>query len=230
MDVELVVFDMAGTTVVDNNFVAKAFQNAFKNNGFYIIEEEVNPFMGYHKPQAIKMLLKKNEEQFDKKIIEAIHNEFVNEMLDFYEYSPLVKPIPDAEDVFLFLKERSIKIALNTGFPRSIAEVIVKRFQWMERGLINDFIASNEVEKGRPFPYMIETLKKRNNISSEYCIMKVGDTVVDILEGKNAHCQYIVGVTTGAATKEELEFFEPTHVISSLSQIPAILSEAFRYV
>jgi beta-phosphoglucomutase-like phosphatase (HAD superfamily) len=60
MPVKLVVFDMAGTTVTDTNFVATAFQNAFKNQDIVISSEEINPLMGYEKKLAIQMMLEKH--------------------------------------------------------------------------------------------------------------------------------------------------------------------------
>ena len=158
MSIKLAVFDMAGTTVSDNNDVAKAFQKAFAENGMYITTESVNPLMGYHKPLAIQMVLEKLAVDLDAALIKKIHTDFENEMTDFYEYAPGVKPMPGAEDVFEHLKEKGIRIALNTGFSKVIAETIIQRFQWKEKGLIDDFIGSNEVKMGRPFPFMIKQL------------------------------------------------------------------------
>jgi phosphoserine phosphatase len=50
--------------------------------------------------------------------IDDIHTEFETEMIDHYEYSPEVKAMPGAEDVMIQLKERGIKVALNTGFSK----------------------------------------------------------------------------------------------------------------
>lgn len=152
-------------------------------------------------------------------------------MLDFYEYSPQVKPMADAEDIFFFLKEKGTKVAVNTGFSKVIAATILGRFKWLERGLVDDYIASDEVAEGRPFPNMIDALKKRLLINAEDKVMKVGDTVVDILEGKNARCDYVISVTTGACSREELLQHGPTHIVDSLSQIPALFyTDASLYV
>src|ERR1051325_10689465 len=91
MAVKMVVFDMAGTTVVDLNFVAIAFQKAFARQDIVIPAEAVNPLMGYEKRLAIQMMLKRLGIQFDDKMVETIYNDFIGEMIDFYEYSPEVK-------------------------------------------------------------------------------------------------------------------------------------------
>ena len=224
MPIRLAVFDIAGTTVADDHAVANAFRNAFESYGYgEISEEDVKPLMGYKKPIAIRMVLEKLGVDEDIALVEDIHDEFVSEMMDYYEYSPEVKPMPEAENVFLQLKERGIKVALNTGFSKDIADVIVSRLQWKERGLIDDYIASDEVEAGRPQPFMIQTLMQRAGITDANEVIKIGDTEVDVNEGRNAGCSLVVAVTTGAFTKEQLQEYNPDHIIDDLSQLPALI-------
>ena len=223
MSIELVVFDMAGTTVMDENNVAAAFQKAFALNSISIEKEIVGPLMGYHKPQAIQMVLEQTGHIFDADLIEEIHTDFESEMIDFYENNDSVKSMPGAEEIFTWLKERNIKIALNTGFSAIIAEVIVSRFQWEDRGLIDEFIGSDEVEKGRPYTYMINELMKRCRIGNPLQVAKVGDTTVDVEEGKNAGCGLVIAITTGACSEADLVAMNPDHIIHHLSELPAIL-------
>lgn len=223
MPFKLAVFDIAGTTVADDNAVAIAFKNAFDAYGFSINEEDVKPLMGYKKPVAIQIMLEKLGAEFDEELVNDIHDEFEVAMLDHYEYSPDVKAMPGAEKIMQELKEKGIRIALNTGFSKSIADTIMSRLQWMEKGLVDDYIASDEVEEGRPQPFMIQTLMKRAGIDDANEVIKIGDTKVDINEGRNAGCSLVVAVTTGAFTKEQLAPYKPDHIIDSLSQLPALI-------
>ena len=223
MAIRLAVFDMAGTTVVDENYVAIAFQKAFSNYGIDITAGDINPLMGYHKPLAIQMMLEKMGIDPDAEFIEEIHTDFEAAMMDFYEYGADVRAIAGSEETFLLLKEKGIRIALNTGFSKNIAQTIVNRFQWMEKGLVDDFIASNEVEKGRPSPLMIRELMKRTGVEDPKEVVKIGDTTVDVEEGNNAGCLYVIAVTTGACKEEDLRKMNPTHIVKHLSEIPAIL-------
>ncbi len=223
MSIKLAVFDMAGTTVMDRSNVALAFINAFAKHELDITEADANPLMGYHKPLAIQLMLEKLGMEPDAGLIDEIHADFEEEMIDFYEYDPVVKPMPDAEDVFLQLKEKGIRIALNTGFSKRIAETIVYRFQWKEKGLVDDFIGSNEVAMGRPYTYMISELMKRAAVEDAKDVIKIGDTPVDIEEGRNAGCQLVIAMTTGATSRDVLEASHPDHVLNQLSDIPAIL-------
>lgn len=223
MPVKLVVFDMAGTTVIDKNFVAQAFRNAFEKLGIAVPVREINPLMGYEKRTAIQMLLEKKGIEFDDEMVEDTYNDFIGQMVDFYEYSSEVNPAPGAEQLFQHLRENCISVALNTGFPRAIADAIVNRFQWIERGLVDDYIASDEVERGRPFSYMIDRLMYRSGIDDPMLVAKVGDTAVDIEEGRNAGCSYVIAITTGAHCHDELKEIGPTHIVNSLSEIEFLL-------
>ncbi|HEX7903273.1 MAG TPA: HAD hydrolase-like protein [Chitinophagaceae bacterium] len=223
MNIKMAVFDMAGTTVADDNFVAKAFQEAFRKNKVEITIEDVNPLMGYHKPLAIQIVLERAGVDFDEQLIDQVHTDFENEMIDFYEYSSEVKPLPGTEEAFQYLKEKGVYIALNTGFSKDIADTIMTRFQWKEKGLVDDYIASDEVEEGRPASYMIHELMTRAGVDDASLVAKIGDTAVDIQEGQHAGCGYVVGITTGAYLQTDLEKYKPTHIIHHLSELPAIL-------
>lgn len=223
MSIQLAIFDMAGTTVEDDGFVAQAFVNAFEKNGFTISIADTHPYMGVKKINAVKMMLKVLGVDFTEEQAEKIHTDFVNEMINFYETDANIKPFSDTEKVFTALKEKGIKVALDTGFPHNIAAAIVKRFGWKENGLINDFIGSDEVADGRPHPYMIEELMRRNNITDKAAVIKTGDTVIDIEEGQNAGCAYVIAVTTGSGKLDELTVAKPTHIINNLSELLTII-------
>lgn len=226
MALQLVVFDMAGTTVYDNDFVLHCMLQAFARQGIRPDAFRVNTLMGYPKKIAIRTVLEEEGLEFSDDMVEQLHREFKENMLEFYEYSPEVSAAQGAEDIFLYLKESNVKVALNTGFSRDIAQTILARFQWMERGLIDDFICSDEVERGRPYPDMIHELKERLGIGDDAEVMKVGDAPVDIEEGRNADCDYIVGITTGSFTRTQLEGLGATHIIDSLDELSPLVSLA----
>lgn len=228
MGIKLVVFDIAGTTIQDEIGVMAAFRSTLKNHGYEVPMEEVAPVMGYKKIEAIKILLENNEPDIAKVtpgLIEAIHTDFVNHMVNFYQTSPSIDAFPHAEETFRILHENNIKIGLNTGFTRAIADTIVSRLQWQEKGLIDYLIASDEVENGRPHPYMIEKMMQEFGITDPAEVAKVGDTEVDVREGQNVGCKYVIGVTTGSFTRGELEPYHPTHIIDDIADVVTIVTQ-----
>jgi phosphonatase-like hydrolase len=145
-------------------------------------------------------------------------------MIHFYEDDKDIKPLPFAEDIFGQLKEEGIKIALNTGFTRAITDTILQRLHWNNgESKIDYVIASDEVPEGRPYPFMIQTIMKHLQITDSKQVVKIGDTEVDVQEGRNAECGLVVSVTTGAYSRNQLEQYHPDHIIDSLSELPSLI-------
>jgi len=227
--VQLVVFDIAGTTVRDNGSVADAFIAAFNDFGITMPPEEVKKVMGFRKMDAIVLLLEKfaPEKKDDDILIDRIHTRFIDKMIEFYRNDDTLAPFPNAASVFSALKAQGIKIALNTGFTRSITDTILHRLRWDERSpLIDRVICSDEVAHGRPHPDMIKTLMDELNIISPDGVVKVGDTEVDVEEGRNAACGIVVSVTTGAYTRQQLTTYGPDFIIDDLQELLPIIEKA----
>lgn len=227
MSVKLVVFDLAGTTVKDNNDVGKAFQAALSKYGYVVPLNKINPIMGYEKNEAIAKILYAHEPETSKiteGLVTGIHQEFVTEMIRHYQHADGVSALPEVEDTFAALQQMGIQVGLNTGFSREIAEAIVHRLQWREKGLVDHLVGSDEVQRGRPFPYMIQKMMLEDGIEDGNEVVKVGDTEVDVREGQQAGCRYVIGITTGAFSRAELEQYQPTHIVDHMSAILDIIT------
>jgi phosphonatase-like hydrolase len=227
--IQLVVFDIAGTTVRDNGSVAQAFITAFSDYGFTMPVADVKKVMGFRKMDAIVLLLEKfyPEKKDDEELVDRIHTRFIDKMIEFYRNDETLAALPHAEAVFRALKKRGIKVALNTGFTRSITDTILHRLRWDDRSpLIDQVICSDEVPHGRPHADMIKVLMDDLGIDSPARVLKVGDTEVDVAEGRNAACGKVVSVTTGAYTREQLKPYEPDHIIDDLQELLPIIEQA----
>lgn len=218
---------MAGTTVDDKDYVSEALAKGFEEQGYEITVEDANSVMGIPKPVAIKTLLNEKFKVKDAKgeLTNRIHSVFVEEMIAFYKTDPSVKSKKNAEKVFKQLREKGIKVGINTGFSRDIADTIMHRLKWKEKKLIDHSVTSDEVPKGRPHPDMIFRAMKDLRILSHSEVAKVGDTVSDLKEGTAAGCKYVIGITTGAYKREELEPEKHTHLIDDLTEVVEIVAK-----
>lgn len=227
MRTALVVFDMAGTTVSDKGNVNKAFRDALAEESIEVSIEEVNTLMGYRKIEAITRMVTKHGPSVNgteqTELIEKIHDRFNRIMVDFYQADTSLQPLPFAEELFQLLQDKGIKVALNTGFTRVITDAILQKLGWHTNPLINTVICSDEVPEGRPHPYMIQSVMQQLGITDAKQVVKVGDTEVDVNEGRNAGCGFVAAVTTGAYTREQLSEYHPDVIIDSLQQLPALI-------
>ncbi|WP_375584822.1 HAD-IA family hydrolase [Cyclobacterium xiamenense] len=227
--IKLAVFDMAGTTIKDQSNVAEAFVKAFSRHGYPEVSvQEANEKMGYPKPLAIREMLKTHTPEGElvaEELVEAIHDSFVDEMIWFYRESPDIAPMEDALEVFEALQQMGIKVGLDTGFSRPIADVILDRIGWKNHPLIDITVCSDEVSKGRPHPDMILKMMAALGIGSPREVIKIGDTEVDINEGLNSGCLMSIAVTTGAYTEAELAPHKPSHIVHRLLDILPLVAQ-----
>lgn len=217
---------MAGTTVRDNGNVADAFINACRSFDVAVTEPAVKRVMGWRKIDAIHLLLDQfaaERVQQEPELAAQIHQQFTDNMVRFYTNDTTLAPLPYAEDLFRELRAAGVKIALNSGFTRVIVDTILERLNWHPGGLIDAVIASDEVPEGRPQPYMIQQLMQQTGVQDPSQVVKAGDTEVDIEEGRNSECGFVVGITTGAYTRQQLELYFPDKIIDSLNELASLI-------
>lgn len=226
MNIKLVVFDMAGTTVKDKNNVGFALMDALADEGLHTEIEEINQVMGYPKPIAIEKLLElkcSDKSEITPEYIQEIHQNFVGKMVSHYQSSEEVAEKKGAQRTFEILQEAGIKVGIDTGFSREIANTIFERLGWKEGETFDFSVTSDEVENGRPYPDMIYSLMEKAGIDDSMEVAKVGDTGSDMMQGKAAGCALVIGVTTGSWQKEDLAKEYHTHLIEELSEILDII-------
>lgn len=224
IDIALVVFDIAGTTVNDDDSVNRCLRGSLLAAGLEVTAAQVNTVMGLPKPDAIAILIGRSPLRDElRERVDLIHRDFVARSIAFYESDPSVHEVPGTMRVFEMLKRSGILVALNTGFNRSIAQVILERLGWSGSRLIDATICSDEVRRGRPHADMIETLMSRFGIADPKRVAKVGDTPSDLEEGHGAGCGLVVGVTAGTHTRYQLESFPHHYLIDTVADFPGLL-------
>lgn len=218
--IKLVVFDMAGTTVDEQNVVYKTLQKTINTKNLDVsLEEVLEHGAGKEKYQAIIDILQATINlDLNDEFAREIFNDF-QELLDEAYEELEVETFEGVLDLFSLLRQKDINIALNTGYNSRIANLLLYKLDW-ELGREYDLlITANDVENSRPNPEMIELARTHFKITKPSQVLKAGDSTVDILEGKNANCGITVGVLSGAQTKKQLEKAKPDLILDSLKDL-----------
>ncbi len=223
-EIDLIVFDIAGTTVRDDDSVNRLFRAALNRAGIDVDPAEVNHVMGLPKPVAIERLLTQTGRWPEPDQVAVIHDDFVHAAREFYRSDPSVGEIEGATELFQILERAGIKVALDTGFSRPIVDVILDRLGWRGQSYLATTICSDEVFRGRPAPDMVQAVMQQLLIRDPRRVVKVGDTPSDLLEGNAAGCGVVVGIVGSTHSRAELARFPHTHLIDSIrGLIPSVL-------
>ncbi|MEL6796549.1 MAG: HAD family hydrolase [Planctomycetota bacterium] len=219
--IKLVVFDMAGTTVRDeDNAVANAIRTALREHGCTVTIGDVNPHIGTPKPQTIRTLLTQQRGEAPDDLVDTVHQRFQDLIVEHYRSAPGVAEMVGASSLFAALREAGVKVTLDTGFDRLTLDTIVERLGW--HGLLDDTVASDEVRAGRPAPDMIETLMQRSGITDPAEVCKVGDSVSDMQQGIAASCGLVIAVMC-ERTRDEYTKYPGVRPIETLGELGDML-------
>jgi phosphonatase-like hydrolase len=123
------------------------------------------------------------------------------------------------------IKQAGIKVVLNTGYNRATAENLLGKLGWAEGQQIDLLVTASDVLHNRPMPDMILYAKDKLSISDTNHMVKIGDSCIDIEEGKNAGCLLNIGITTGAQTEIQLMEAKPDYIVHSLTEMLEILEK-----
>lgn len=213
--IKAVIFDWAGTTVDYGCFApVQAFSEVFKEFGVTPTMEEVRKPMGMLKIDHIRTMLKMDRIQtcWQEVYNRPSNEEDVQKMYAVYESKLLsvldqyADPKPYVIDAIKELRDKNIKIGSTTGYTDKMMEIVTKQAE--KNGYKPDtwFSPDSVNLKGRPYPYMIFQNIRALEIKSVENVLKVGDTISDIKEGKNAGV-LTIGVIEGSSemglSKEE---------------------------
>lgn len=207
MSVKTIIFDWAGTTV-DFGCMAPviAFKKAFAEKGITLTLNEIREPMGKLKREHIKILLElpsvqeqwlSSYHQLPQSIdTEAIYERFEAFLFeDLAEYSKLK---PETAEVVQQLQAHGFNIGSTTGYTSEMMKIVTVTAK--DAGYSPDFMITPDAvgNLGRPYPYMIyQNMQYFKNLSVEE-VVKVGDTVADIQEGKNAGV-FTIAVVEGSS-------------------------------
>lgn len=219
--IELVVLDMAGTTVADDGTVERAFGRVAERQNIGATPEEreaaleyVRVTMGQSKIEVFRAITGDEERaQAANAAFEAAYAEIVAE--------EGVTEIPGARLAIEQLQEAGITVALTTGFARPTVNAILDALDWQD--IADIVLTPADAGRGRPHPDMPLTALLRTETSAVEAMIVVGDTVSDMQSGTRAGAGLVIGVLSGAHGEEELVAGGADDVISSVAELPELL-------
>lgn len=217
--IELMVCDMAGTTVRDAGQVPKAFTSALAAHGIAVTPQAINSLRGAAKRLAILNLIPEGGDRQMR--AEQVYATFVQHLAQVF--SGTVEAVPGARDMIDTLRSRGIRVALNTGFDRETTNLLLDALHWRE-GVVDAVVCGDEVPLGRPAPYMIFRCMEATGVVDVRRVANAGDTVLDLQAGHNAGVALNIGVLSGAHGRDQMQPLPHTHLLDSVADLPALLA------
>lgn len=232
-----VIFDWAGTTV-DYGCCAPAavFVRVFAEQGVPITLAQARGPMGLMKRDHLREILKlepvarqwerMHGRPWTEADIDALYQAFIP--LQLACLADYTEVIPGTLELVAGLRSAGVKIGSTTGYNRELMELYAPLVA--QQGYAPDaWVCSTEVSAGRPYPWMLYANAERLGVFPPAAIVKIGDTVPDILEGRNAGAWTIGLAQSGnelGLTRAEAEALPAAELRERLASIYARLYAA----
>jgi phosphonatase-like hydrolase len=221
--IQLVVFDMAGTTIDEDNVVYKClYKSILPYLDDLTLDDVLLHGAGKEKRTAIIDITTQFGLTLMNEDIDQIFDHFKSLLTEAYDTFPL-KLYPDTLSLFQWMRSSGIKVALNTGYDRQTAEKILAKVDIQIGRDIDTLVTASDVSRNRPYSDMIDKCCEILSIPPQNTV-KVGDSAIDIEEGKAANTLLSIGVTTGAQTEAQISVASPNFVIGSLLELKNIIT------
>ncbi|MDX2295086.1 MULTISPECIES: phosphonatase-like hydrolase [Streptomyces] len=220
-DMNLIVLDMAGTTVADDGLVERAFTAAAERLGEdpATMIDHVRATMGESKISVFRHLLGGDETRARQANLafEEAYGALVAE--------GLIAPVPGAAAAIAELRGQGRTVVLTTGFARATQDAILDALGWRDLADLT-LCPADAGGRGRPYPDMVLAAFLRTGAAADVRQTVVaGDTSYDMLSGVRAGAGIVAGVLTGAHDKAALTAHGATHVLGSVTGLPALIRE-----
>jgi phosphonatase-like hydrolase len=219
---QCVLFDVIGTTVKekDSNTILKCFAKAFSDNGVDLDIDYIRKNRGNDNKKMIAWIL--DQFQLPADLGAMVYQSFKNNFRDSIDN---FEANDGAADLFSFLKSIGTKVGLGTGMERELLNHILAKVKW-DINYFDYVSCGDDFDFHRPMPDMILGMMKKFDVTNESEVLKVGDTVMDIREGKNAYVR-TCAVLSGTQSEDVLLNEEPDLLVESLVNLRNYLEDLY---
>lgn len=211
--IQVVVMDMAGTTVADDGLVVEAFEAAATAAGLPTggaerenARQYVLDTMGQSKIVVFRALFG------DESVAQQANTVFEDAYAALID-SGSATPIDGAAEAITRLRDAGVKVALTTGFSSATQGKLLAALGW--QSLADLVLAPGDGVRGRPYPDLVLTSLMRLNADGVRNVAVIGDTASDVETALRAGAAIAAGTLTGAHNADQLRDAGATHVVGS---------------
>lgn len=158
--------------------------------------------------------------------VDAVYSAFVPAQMAVL--SQFATPIPGVLDVMAEWRQRGIRVGSTTGYTAAMLAVVAEAAA--QQGYKPDaMFAGDQAPAGRPAPWLMWQNLQALNVWPPAAVVKIGDTVADIEEGRNAGCWTVALTACGnevGLSEAELAVLTPADRDARIAHAGAVLARA----
>jgi phosphonoacetaldehyde hydrolase len=232
-----VVLDWSGTTIDYGCFAPTVvFMRMFEEEGVPITMAEARGPMGTYKRDHITQITQMPAvaarwQEAHRRLpndddIQAMYEAFIPRQIEcITQYADLIPGVKETVDAF---RQRGLKVGSTTGYTHQMMEPLLPEVKKQGYGP-DSLVCPDDVRGGRPAPWMCFQNAMNLDTYPMEVLVKIGDTVPDILEGLNAGMWTVGLAKTGneiGLNEAEIAALAPEALKARLAEVYAKLYQA----
>lgn len=224
--VSLVCCGLIGTTVADDGMVDQAYSEAIATQGvvtgttaYARCMAQVHRARGRAPIDVLQSLFPESQARaqaaqlaFDRSFSSAVDRTGV-------------AAVPGTEQALVRLADMGTRVCLVTGFSRRVLGLVLDTLGWWDR--VDLAVCPDDVPRGCPAPDLVLSAMLRLGIRDVRDTAVAQATESGVLSGKRSGAGIVAGVLTGIHTKDRLHRAGATHLLSSIADLPGLLTAAW---
>jgi phosphoglycolate phosphatase len=132
-----------------------------------------------------------------------------------------VRAVPGAEDTLAALRQAGRRVCLMSRYTQPGIDAIVDALGWHD--LVDLAVAPAPGTRTPPHPDLVLNAIVRMGVTAVHEVALVAESANALVAGTRAGATAVIGVLTGAHALTELECIPHTHVVESITDVPALL-------
>jgi HAD superfamily hydrolase (TIGR01549 family) len=212
------MLDLVGTTVMekDPTMINRCFELAFADHGLAVSADFIVKNRGRSKRKVIAEALAEKgipaglaadiEQSLQRHLLLRLNNFYANE---------------GVEQTIRWLKSRQLLVGIGSGLQKDIFLAILESVQ-LPVTLFDYAAVAEDFPNSRPHPDMLIDFLHRHSLSGPE-LLKVGDTVADIEEGRQANAK-TAAILSGTQPEVVIAAARPDFLVRSFSELKQIIS------
>jgi phosphoglycolate phosphatase len=222
--ITLACLGLIGTLVPDDGLIERCFAEAIATQGvvsgtsaFARRMAQVHQARGQAPGDVLRVLFPDNEARaqaaqlaFDRALTDAIRR-------------VVIQPVPGAAEVLDQLRAAGCRIAVLSSLPRRAADSVLDAAGL--RRFIDIALSAQEVPRGFPAPDLVLTAVLRTGTEAMAEVAVIHSTGAGVDSGRRSGASIVAGVLTGPHSAARLRAAGATHILGSIADVPALLSD-----
>lgn len=173
-----VILDLDGTLVDSNDAHARAWVNAFGEEGLDVPYDKVRPLIGMGGDQLVPAVIgKMKDEALFERLKAHWERHFTGDELEHLE------PQPGARDLVKALLGRGLKVVLGTSSEKSMVDALLEKAGLGDLDL--PATTASDVAESKPQPDIVNAALEKLGLPPGKVLM-IGDTPYDVTSAKRA--------------------------------------------